>query len=535
MAREIWLQGDSGINGGQYLIDTLTWKPPVVAEANALRIKFGAFHFGAPSDLSGYTSLNLSIYLSQYALDDAPLVSEDVLAASVTASISTSAWNNRLASNATWEFSAPTLAFVLDPEETATLFMVVKGIDGSEEVVLGSTEFTVYADQASFRARQGWRDVWALATEYFQNDVVRTSSANYIAKQRHTSEAASEPGVGADWEDMWDVYFVGGGTTGPTGPTGPSGGPTGPTGPTGSSITGATGATGPTGPTGADSTVTGPTGPTGATGSSITGPTGPTGSTGAASTVTGPTGPTGPTGATGANSLVPGPTGPQWARWLDDWSSAISYVVGDVVSNPTPGPLWICIEGHTYTPTTVESEPGVGANYLTYWDSFLPSGPTGPTGASRHYRSNRSDWRGGRHYRSNRTTGRNGGRHYRSNRTDRPYRGGFYRDRPNRSDWTYGQQRDGSNRAYGTHGCRLHCNRTNGTYWRKHHGSDRTNRPDGCGLDGYGAYRTDWANRRDRGRCHGRYRPDRSDETARVSIHACRKWNGPWKRGVHCR
>jgi hypothetical protein len=513
MAREIWLQGDSGINGGQYLIDTLTWKPPVVAEANALRIKFGAFHFGAPSDLSGYTSLNLSIYLSQYALDDAPLVSEDVLAASVTASISTSAWNNRLASNATWEFSAPTLAFVLDPEETATLFMVVKGIDGSEEVVLGSTEFTVYADQASFRARQGWRDTWALATEYFQNDVVRTSSANYIAKQRHTSEAASEPGVGADWEDVWDVYFVGGGTTGPTGPTGPSGGPTGPTGPTGSSVTGPTGPTGPTGATGADSTVTGPTGPTGATGSSITGPTGPTGSTGADSTVTGPAGPTGPTGPTGANSLVPGPTGPQWARWLDDWSSAISYVVGDVVSNPTPGPLWICIEGHTYTPTTVESEPGVGANYLTYWDSFLPSGPTGPTGATGATGAGITGATG--------PTGPTG--------ADSTVTG------PTGPTGPTGSSVTGATGPTGPTGADSTVTGPTGTYWRKHRGSDWTHRPDWCGLDGCGAYRTHRANGRDRGRCHGRYRTDRSDETARVSIHACRKWNGPWKRGVHCR
>jgi len=204
------------------------------------------------------------------------------------------------------------------------------------------------------------------------------------------------------------------GATGPTGPagaTGPSGtsgidGPTGATGPTGaaSSVPGPTGATGPagatgaTGATGADSIVPGPTGATGVAGATgptgVAGPTGPTGITGATGPtgITGPTGPTGVTGNTGAtgptgptgvtgNTGPTGATGPQGTAggsttFVGAWVTATPYAEADQVSHN--GSSYSCTTAHTSG--TDDDEPGVGANWATYWQLSAQKGDTGATG-----------------------------------------------------------------------------------------------------------------------------------------------------------
>ena len=152
-----------------------------------------------------------------------------------------------------------------------------------------------------------WRGDWALSTSYAEDDAVAHNGSSYICTSAHTSDATTEPGVGVNWQTVWNLLASVGGT----GATGPAGsGATGATGPTGSQ--GATGATG-AGATGA----TGPSGVTGATGAQgLTGATGPTGGAGATgATGAGSTGATGPAGTAGAQGST-GATGAGGAAGL---------------------------------------------------------------------------------------------------------------------------------------------------------------------------------------------------------------------------
>ena len=94
----------------------------------------------------------------------------------------------------------------------------------------------------------GWLGDWGSGNAYVVDDAVQngTRKSSYRCKGAHTSDADTEPGVGADWEDVWEL-FAQAGATGPTGATGAAGA-TGATGPTGA--TGATGAAGTNGTNG---------------------------------------------------------------------------------------------------------------------------------------------------------------------------------------------------------------------------------------------------------------------------------------------
>lgn len=56
-----------------------------------------------------------------------------------------------------------------------------------------------------------WTGAWTTATAYSENDAVTHNGSSYVALQSHTSDAASEPGVGVDWEDYW-MLLAGGET-----------------------------------------------------------------------------------------------------------------------------------------------------------------------------------------------------------------------------------------------------------------------------------------------------------------------------------
>lgn len=204
--RTLWLQTDSALNGGQFLIDFDTRKAPVIAEGNPLRIELGAFTSGLPADLGDYTSLNLSIYASRFDIDGAPLVTEDLPAADITDTITTSAWNSRLASNATFEISGATLSFDLGSDTSKKLFMVVSALTSETETVLGASEVTVFADQNPRRAGLGFQSDWLTATTYLKGDLVKRSDTVYIALVKHTSGTSSAPGTGADWGDYWEIF-----------------------------------------------------------------------------------------------------------------------------------------------------------------------------------------------------------------------------------------------------------------------------------------------------------------------------------------
>jgi hypothetical protein len=50
-----------------------------------------------------------------------------------------------------------------------------------------------------------WTDDGGAGHEYLEGDVVNVGGTSYVALVDHTSSAASEPGVGVDWEDYWMV------------------------------------------------------------------------------------------------------------------------------------------------------------------------------------------------------------------------------------------------------------------------------------------------------------------------------------------
>lgn len=211
--RTLWLQADSGKNGGRFLLDAETRSTPVVAEGASIVIRLGSFSFDVPRDLGSYDSINLAIYRSQYEVDDTALVSENVLAASVTDTITLSGWNARTAYNCEWSISAASMSFSLGDEPEIEMYLVVSGVASGVNDILGAGPLTIYTDQGSERASIGFQEDWALSTAYHKNDLVNASDGKvYISKQAHTSAAATEPGVGASWTGYWRVFFAPGAT-----------------------------------------------------------------------------------------------------------------------------------------------------------------------------------------------------------------------------------------------------------------------------------------------------------------------------------
>jgi hypothetical protein len=61
-----------------------------------------------------------------------------------------------------------------------------------------------------------WKDAWTTATGYSVRDGVSRGGSSFICKTAHTSDAASEPEVGANWTTYWN-YLAQRGDTGPAG------------------------------------------------------------------------------------------------------------------------------------------------------------------------------------------------------------------------------------------------------------------------------------------------------------------------------
>jgi hypothetical protein len=47
---------------------------------------------------------------------------------------------------------------------------------------------------------------WTTATAYVQHNIVYSSGSSYIATADHTSGASTEPGIGASWATVWDLF-----------------------------------------------------------------------------------------------------------------------------------------------------------------------------------------------------------------------------------------------------------------------------------------------------------------------------------------
>ena len=52
-----------------------------------------------------------------------------------------------------------------------------------------------------------WNGAWTIATNYVAGDIVIHNGVIYVATADHTSDADTEPGVGVDWETVWEPLF----------------------------------------------------------------------------------------------------------------------------------------------------------------------------------------------------------------------------------------------------------------------------------------------------------------------------------------
>jgi hypothetical protein len=82
--------------------------------------------------------------------------------------------------------------------------------------------------QGAAGGMMSWQGAWVTATGYVVDDAVEHNGSSYICTANHTSGTASEPGVGVDWEDFWDLVAARGaqgtqGTQGVQGATGSQG------------------------------------------------------------------------------------------------------------------------------------------------------------------------------------------------------------------------------------------------------------------------------------------------------------------------
>lgn len=88
---------------------------------------------------------------------------------------------------------------------TRTLyFNDVAGVDVATTNIITVSHVGIQGP-AGFR----WRDDWATATAYLVSDLVYVDGSLYIAKAAHTSGALTEPGVGANWQTVWDLFLLG--------------------------------------------------------------------------------------------------------------------------------------------------------------------------------------------------------------------------------------------------------------------------------------------------------------------------------------
>lgn len=210
-----------------------------------------------------------------------------------------------------------------------------------------------------------WQGAWVTATSYAVDDAVENDGSSYICIQAHTSDAASEPGVGGSWSSYWNLMAQKGaqgdqgpqGTQGVTGAQGDQGdqGDTGSTGPQGTQgyqgdtgpqgVQGATGDTGPQGATGAQGS-TGAQGPQGTQGNQgDTGATGAQGDQGDQGTQ-GNQGTQGVQGAVGAQGAQ-GTQGPQGVAGSSADTGAIQIWPTD-----TPPTGWLLCDGSAVSRTT---------------------------------------------------------------------------------------------------------------------------------------------------------------------------------------
>jgi hypothetical protein len=55
-----------------------------------------------------------------------------------------------------------------------------------------------------------WQGAWSDGTAYVISDLVEHNGSVYLATSNHTASSITEPGVGANWDSVWDLFASGG-------------------------------------------------------------------------------------------------------------------------------------------------------------------------------------------------------------------------------------------------------------------------------------------------------------------------------------
>lgn len=134
MARAIRIQGDAGLNSGQYLIDTNTRDIPILIDGTDHVFTFGFFRFGAPLDLSEVETIDFAIVRSQ--TDPTEVTSQEIDGDDIeTDLITLSDWNDELDFNLEVTVDGDALDYNMLNERKITLWMVLTANyeDGSEQ------------------------------------------------------------------------------------------------------------------------------------------------------------------------------------------------------------------------------------------------------------------------------------------------------------------------------------------------------------------------------------------------------------------
>ncbi len=77
---------------------------------------------------------------------------------------------------------------------------------------MGNDKWTKRNQNLSLAGIKFWRADWDLPIHYVNGDGVHSASTGsaYICVLEHNSSAATEPGVGANWQTYWNILVNGG-------------------------------------------------------------------------------------------------------------------------------------------------------------------------------------------------------------------------------------------------------------------------------------------------------------------------------------
>lgn len=138
----LWLETDSGLRGGDFVIDAVTRESPVVPDNRDITINLGAFHLGCSRDFSDVTQIDFGIYES--SANNASAVVEKTISSGITERVSRSTWNKREGQTASVALTDTEMNYDLGSEDEAELWCKVSAtLTGGEVIALGEGKFTI--------------------------------------------------------------------------------------------------------------------------------------------------------------------------------------------------------------------------------------------------------------------------------------------------------------------------------------------------------------------------------------------------------